>query len=85
MVGKHGELGMLKLKHLRGALAHEAMLARAAWKAANPTPSLDGWRKCEFCGCETNARLRACCDKGRDADRKTPNVGAKLETTAAPK
>lgn len=27
-----------------------------------------GWRKCEFCGCETNAKLRACCDRGKDAD-----------------
>jgi len=25
-------------------------------------------RKCEFCGCNTNARKRACCNKGRDAD-----------------
>lgn len=27
-----------------------------------------GFRKCEFCGCNTNAALRACCDKGREAD-----------------
>lgn len=25
-------------------------------------------RKCEFCGCETNAKRRACCDRGRTAD-----------------
>ena len=29
-------------------------------------------RKCEFCGCLTNARQRYCCDKGRDADRQKP-------------
>jgi hypothetical protein len=28
----------------------------------------DGFRKCEFCGCNTNARRRACCDRGRAAD-----------------
>ena len=26
------------------------------------------YRKCEFCGCNTNAKVRACCDKGRSAD-----------------
>jgi hypothetical protein len=25
---------------------------------------------CEFCGCRTNAKQRACCDVGREADRK---------------
>lgn len=28
----------------------------------------DTWRKCEFCGCNTNARLRRCCERGTDAD-----------------
>jgi hypothetical protein len=27
-----------------------------------------GWRKCEFCGCNTNAKVRACCQRGKDAD-----------------
>jgi len=31
------------------------------------------FRTCEFCGCNTNARQRACCEQGRDADRKTTN------------
>jgi hypothetical protein len=26
------------------------------------------FRLCEFCGCNTNARLRACCNKGTEAD-----------------
>jgi len=26
---------------------------------------------CEFCGCYTNAYLRACCEAGRDADRES--------------
>lgn len=30
-----------------------------------------GWRLCEFCGCETNAKLRACCNAGRKDDRDT--------------
>lgn len=38
------------------------------------------WRICEFCGCNTNARLRACCEQGRDADLKTPNA----EVTGGP-
>ena len=25
-------------------------------------------RKCEFCGCNTNAFVRKCCDKGHKAD-----------------
>lgn len=29
------------------------------------------FRKCEFCGCNTNAMVRACCDKGRAADGST--------------
>ena len=27
------------------------------------------YRMCEYCGCETHARQRFCCDSGRDADR----------------
>lgn len=26
------------------------------------------WRKCQHCGCNTNAKARACCKKGRDED-----------------
>lgn len=74
LVEKRKELGMLKLKHLDRALQHEQMLDGAAWKAANEPPQTPRWRRCEFCRCQTNARLRACCDKGRDADRKTPNA-----------
>lgn len=25
-------------------------------------------RNCEFCGCHTNANVRACCRRGKDAD-----------------
>jgi hypothetical protein len=28
-----------------------------------------GWRRCEFCGCRTNALARACCERGRQGDR----------------
>jgi len=27
------------------------------------------FRTCAFCGCQTNAEVRACCDKGREEDR----------------
>ena len=30
-----------------------------------------GWRTCEFCGCNTNAKLRRCCEKGVAADSTT--------------
>ena len=29
---------------------------------------IDNWRTCIFCGCRTNAVIRACCDKGKLAD-----------------
>lgn len=37
---------------------------------AQPVRDPDGFFKCEFCGCMTNAHLRRCCDLGTDADRK---------------
>jgi hypothetical protein len=30
--------------------------------------SKNEFRRCEFCGCITNARIRACCDEGGRAD-----------------
>lgn len=33
-----------------------------------PKPS-PGYRNCEFCGCHTNAAMRACCDQGKQADQ----------------
>ena len=39
---------MLKLKHLQGALAHEEMLERAAWKAANGVVPAPVWA-CPWC------------------------------------
>lgn len=29
------------------------------------------YRKCEFCGCNTNAQVRACCERGKAADGVT--------------
>lgn len=29
----------------------------------------DGFFNCEFCNCQTNAKMRACCDKGKEVDR----------------
>ena len=42
-------------------------LARKAGIGAQPYQR-PPYRKCEFCGCRTNASLRACCDKGKKAD-----------------
>lgn len=33
----------------------------------------EGWRQCEYCGCKTNAKVRACCRRGYQADRPVPN------------
>jgi hypothetical protein len=39
-------------------------------KAPSGAWSTDGFRVCEWCGCNSNARQRYCCDTGRDADVK---------------
>jgi len=41
-------------------------------KVDNPKDyySSDFFYNCEFCGCNTNAKMRACCQKGQEADRK---------------
>lgn len=31
----------------------------------------EGFRLCEFCGCRTNAKMRACCETGRAVDSAT--------------
>lgn len=36
----------------------------------------DGFRLCKYCGCNTNAKMRACCDAGRDDDE----FAAKIKT-----
>lgn len=38
-----------------------------AMLAATPQPA-PGYRLCEFCGCHTNAKRRACCEAGKAAD-----------------
>ena len=41
-------------------------------------------RQCEFCGCRTNARLRACCENGRKADaEQTPAPPSRGDTVYA--
>ena len=40
----------------------------------------EGFRQCEHCGCRTNAKLRACCDKGRNEDRKNAIRALKEDT-----
>lgn len=29
------------------------------------------FRTCQYCKCKTNARIRACCDKGRSEDLRS--------------
>lgn len=38
-----------------------------------------GFRKCEFCGCRSNAKSRACCEKGREADKLSSAPAAQPE------
>lgn len=38
-----------------------------------------GFRKCEFCGCRSNAKSRACCEKGREADKLSAAPAAQPE------
>ena len=38
--------------------------------------SADQWRTCEFCGCRTNAHVRACCARGRKADEERSTLPA---------
>jgi hypothetical protein len=51
---------------------HEATIKRLEKRIeelAQQEPVAWGYRICEFCGCHTNAKARACCDAGRDADK----------------
>lgn len=50
----------------------QEMYATFATHAA--VPDEDGFRTCGYCGCRTNASLRACCDRGRDADKGLRHV-----------
>lgn len=43
-------------------------------------PMSDENRTCEFCGCITNAKARACCAEGRDADDRASKERAQFET-----
>jgi len=47
-------------------------LKAAVHDAEEAAPQAEQWRKCEFCGCNTNAKARACCQEGRDADAPQP-------------
>jgi hypothetical protein len=42
--------------------------AQIADAVNNYFPPSDGFRICEFCGCNTNAKLRLCCNRGRYQD-----------------
>lgn len=35
---------------------------------------MDEFRQCEYCGCNTNAKQRACCNAGREVDRLAAEV-----------
>jgi hypothetical protein len=53
---------------LRRAAAGVSETGDAAQPQSNGGANADlpeGWRKCEFCGCNTNAKLRACCQRGK--------------------
>jgi hypothetical protein len=62
---------------------HEAGRARGREDAALAQPA-DSYRTCEFCGCHTNANIRACCEQGKQADLTSagPSEGAKTALRA---
>lgn len=55
----------------RGTFADTTGCFKAPSNNATFKEQATEYRTCEFCGCNTNAAARACCDKGRDADRAT--------------
>jgi hypothetical protein len=55
-----------RVKLVEEAIDHIERLERELRVATKQLP--DGWRKCEFCGCITNMKLRVCCSHGRNAD-----------------
>ncbi len=46
----------------------EALAAGRAEDDVRPIEREDGNIKCQYCGCLTNAKLRACCEQGREQD-----------------
>jgi hypothetical protein len=59
---------------------HEATIKRLEKRIeelAQQEPVAWGYRICEFCGCHTNAKARACCDAGRDADKALAQPASK--------
>lgn len=76
------ELDILWARALRDSVAAGEMYTRyrfaalvaAAEREKCATYTHPPFRKCEFCGCNTNARVRACCDKGRAADGSTKGL-----------
>lgn len=42
-------------------------------------PKGDEMRTCMYCGCNTNAKVRRCCDEGHNADREAPEPPREAE------
>lgn len=67
------------LRHAEDALARRP--ARATQPTASNAGERDGpstFRKCEHCGCETNAKMRACCKAGWVDDKVASETRAAL-------
>jgi hypothetical protein len=57
------------MRHLQRCLDKAKALAEGREEDdTRPLEGDDGNIKCQFCGCLTNAKLRACCEKGREQD-----------------
>lgn len=73
-------------RNLQRSLARsEALAAGREEDDIRPLEEIDGNIKCQFCYCLTNAKLRACCTKGREQDLRISesSKGAKATATAA--
>ena len=67
---EHGDEGCTQKDGYGGQELRRGERLDAAIDAAIARADRDGFRKCEFCGCNTNAKMRACCDAGRNKDKE---------------
>lgn len=68
---------------LGGSRRQELQASRSYWidqlgtaLARLPLTYADGFRRCEFCGCNTNAKQRLCCPRGQAADNRVVPIPA---------
>jgi hypothetical protein len=72
------------MRHLQRCLDKAKALAEGREEDdTRPLEGGDGNIKCQFCGCLTNAKLRACCEKGREQDLRISESKTKAHVVAS--